>query len=166
MKRNDPRQWSDGAAGPSLRSVPDVSWMGRSACRGMDPEPFTPPGKALPDPEALAVCGFCPVRAQCHAYALDSGRESGIWGGVLFEYGRPVDLEACGREMAARVGNRGGSRPPAPPRVHVTSPRCDGAARHARTGENTRKLPGGSVRCLDCERDRCRRYRQSLKEAA
>ena len=31
---------------------------------------------------ALAICGMCPVRSQCLEYAVLSGEEWGVWGGV------------------------------------------------------------------------------------
>ncbi len=32
---------------------------------------------------ARAVCGRCPVRAACAAFALRTGEDEGIWGGLL-----------------------------------------------------------------------------------
>lgn len=43
---------------------------------------------------AKAVCGRCPLRAECLAYALDAGEAHGVWGG-LDEYERRV-LTGCG----------------------------------------------------------------------
>ena len=31
-----------------------------------------------------AYCEGCPVRAECHAYAVETGQEWGIWGGEDF----------------------------------------------------------------------------------
>jgi WhiB family redox-sensing transcriptional regulator len=63
-----------------------VSWTDRAACRDEDPELFFPismtgPGRAQAE-EAKAVCGRCPVRQECLEYALATGQESGIWGGL------------------------------------------------------------------------------------
>lgn len=61
-----------------------TAWIDEAACRGMDREAFFPPGTLLTATaqEALATCGRCPVRAECLAYAVDTG-SSGIWGGKL-----------------------------------------------------------------------------------
>ena len=55
------------------------AWMGRAACRGMDPDLFFPsPGG---DHSAVkAVCAVCPVRPECLEHAVVHN-EPGIWGG-------------------------------------------------------------------------------------
>jgi WhiB family redox-sensing transcriptional regulator len=73
--------------GGSVR--PDVSWTDRAACRDEDPELFFPisatgPGRAQAA-EATAVCARCPVRGECLEYALTTGQEAGIWGGLTEE---------------------------------------------------------------------------------
>lgn len=60
----------------------DLEWMGEAACRGMDTRRFFPERGAMAVPESLArVCGACPVRQECLAFALRSSLEHGIWGG-------------------------------------------------------------------------------------
>jgi WhiB family transcriptional regulator, redox-sensing transcriptional regulator len=63
-------------------------WMARGACRGSDPELFFPvaaPGSAAEQVQAAkAVCGRCPVRGRCRAYALRT-MPDGIWGGTTWE---------------------------------------------------------------------------------
>ena len=60
-------------------------WMLRGACRTEDPELFFPISAAGPGlaqvSSAKAVCGRCPVRANCLSYALIT-RPDGIWGGT------------------------------------------------------------------------------------
>ena len=63
-------------------------WRADSACREEDPDLFfpvagegTPAGKAQ-YAEAKTVCARCPVRADCLAYALDSGLDDGVFGGT------------------------------------------------------------------------------------
>ncbi|MBV9096851.1 MAG: WhiB family transcriptional regulator [Frankiaceae bacterium] len=39
---------------------------------------------------AQSLCGRCPVTAACLEQALALGVSDGVWGGQLFERGRPV----------------------------------------------------------------------------
>lgn len=61
-------------------------WRQRAACKDEDPELFFPvsdigPG-ARQTAQAKGVCARCPVRAECLAYALETGLDSGIFGGA------------------------------------------------------------------------------------
>ncbi|NJQ04605.1 WhiB family transcriptional regulator [Streptomyces lonarensis] len=55
-------------------------WNTKAACRGADPDDLFVQGAA--QNRAKAVCGGCPVRAECLADALDSRVEFGVWGGM------------------------------------------------------------------------------------
>jgi WhiB family redox-sensing transcriptional regulator len=60
-------------------------WRARSACRDEDPEMFFPgtgAGAEVTTRSAKAVCAGCPVLEQCRTWALDSGQEGGIFGGM------------------------------------------------------------------------------------
>lgn len=61
-------------------------WRDVAACRGADPELFFPDGdiKAARAQVkgAKLICRGCPVRAVCLSWALASGQEAGIWGGL------------------------------------------------------------------------------------
>jgi WhiB family redox-sensing transcriptional regulator len=63
-------------------------WQLRGACRGMDNAVFFHPererGAAKDDRDlrAKAVCGTCPVIAQCRQHALTVGEPYGVWGGL------------------------------------------------------------------------------------
>lgn len=61
-------------------------WRELAACRDEDPELFFPVSELGPGArqvaEAKAVCGRCPVRAQCLRYAVDAGLGHGIFGGT------------------------------------------------------------------------------------
>jgi WhiB family redox-sensing transcriptional regulator len=108
MSRADQRQWSDGAAGPVLRAVRDGSWRDRGACRSEDPALFFPgQGGARPTQVAMNICRGCPVRTACLAYAVDRGDSWGVWGGVLFERGRPQSDPAAGipEDVCGQCGN-------------------------------------------------------------
>lgn len=62
------------------------SWQAEAACSGMPTDDFFPVGSTEPALEqiaaAKAICATCPVRAQCLDYALDTGQQYGIWGGL------------------------------------------------------------------------------------
>jgi WhiB family redox-sensing transcriptional regulator len=61
-------------------------WRHRAACRDEDPELFFPVGNTGPAllqiEDAKAVCSGCAVRGQCLQWALDTGQEAGMWGGM------------------------------------------------------------------------------------
>ncbi|MGH3153983.1 MAG: WhiB family transcriptional regulator [Streptosporangiaceae bacterium] len=86
-----------------------TSWRERSACRNRDPEIFFPIGKtgmAGADLQrAKAICGTCPVRPQCLAFALDSRQDYGVWGGHD-EDERRILLRK--RHRQSRLSNRSG----------------------------------------------------------
>jgi WhiB family redox-sensing transcriptional regulator len=56
--------------------------MGRTGamCRRGPGDLLSP--ERRPAIEAKQVCGQCPVKAECLAYALDSREAYGIWGGL------------------------------------------------------------------------------------
>jgi WhiB family redox-sensing transcriptional regulator len=64
----------------------EQNWRDHAACRWEDPELFFPVGTSGPAllqiAEAKRVCARCPVIEQCLAWALDSGQDDGIWGGM------------------------------------------------------------------------------------
>lgn len=63
-----------------------MDWRHRALCRDEDPELFFPVGNSGPAllqiEEAKAVCMRCPVREQCLEFALASGQDAGVWGGL------------------------------------------------------------------------------------
>jgi WhiB family transcriptional regulator, redox-sensing transcriptional regulator len=87
------------AAGPARDHRPD--WRDDAACRDADPELFFPDTRSARDQvtKAKLICRGCPVRAICLSWALSSGQEAGIWGGLT--------------EGQRRGLHRGGPRPPA-----------------------------------------------------
>ncbi|GAA4085641.1 WhiB family transcriptional regulator [Nonomuraea sp. NPDC050663] len=63
-----------------------IDWVRRAACLDHDPDLFFPISfvglsRAQVD-RAKAVCGSCPVRQACLTYALDTGQQHGVWGGL------------------------------------------------------------------------------------
>ncbi len=63
-----------------------MDWRHDAICRDEDPELFFPVGTSGPAlmqiAEAKTVCRRCPVTEQCLAWALESGQDSGVWGGM------------------------------------------------------------------------------------
>ena len=63
-----------------------MDWRHRALCRDEDPELFFPIGTTGPAvvqiEQAKAVCQRCPVVSSCLDWALRSGQDSGVWGGL------------------------------------------------------------------------------------
>lgn len=88
----------------ALQLTRDYDWRDDAACREHpEPETWFPVGSS---PEALQaeeaakrVCNRCPVRTDCLDWAMDTGQDTGVWGGVS-EYDR-ADL--TGRHQQYRT---------------------------------------------------------------
>jgi WhiB family redox-sensing transcriptional regulator len=63
-----------------------VDWIERARCRDEDPDLFFPIGSTGPAlsqlARAKAVCLGCPVRVECLEWALETGQDAGVWGGL------------------------------------------------------------------------------------
>lgn len=63
-----------------------TDWRHEARCLTEDPELFFPIGNTGPAflqiEEAKQVCRDCTVRGQCLAWALDTGQDHGVWGGL------------------------------------------------------------------------------------
>jgi len=63
-----------------------MDWRHRAICRDEDPELFFPVGNSGPAllqiAEAKAVCERCPVISECLNWALETGQDAGVWGGL------------------------------------------------------------------------------------
>jgi WhiB family redox-sensing transcriptional regulator len=61
-------------------------WRHRSACLDEDPELFFPIGNTGPAAtqieEAKAICRRCDVIDTCLRWALETGQDFGVWGGI------------------------------------------------------------------------------------
>ena len=81
-----------------------MSWDERAACRGKNPELFFPVGTSGPAllqlAEAKSVCQRCPVSNECLDWALASGQDSGVWGGMSEDERRDL------KRRSARTGAR------------------------------------------------------------
>ncbi len=63
-----------------------MDWRHEAACRDEDPELFFPIGNTGPAlvqiDEAKAVCRRCSVVDECLRWALETGQDAGVWGGL------------------------------------------------------------------------------------
>ncbi len=63
-----------------------MDWVHHARCRDEDPELFFPVGTTGPAAvqmeAAKAVCVRCHVRPECLEWAMDTGQEAGVWGGL------------------------------------------------------------------------------------
>jgi WhiB family redox-sensing transcriptional regulator len=63
-----------------------MEWVRRARCQNEDPELFFPVGTTgtsnLQTETAKAICGLCDVRPECLEWALATGQDSGVWGGL------------------------------------------------------------------------------------
>lgn len=73
-------------------------WRHHAACRVEDPELFFPVGHNGPArlqiEQAKAVCRACPVAESCLLWALTTGQDAGVWGGMDEDERRA--LRRCG----------------------------------------------------------------------
>ena len=76
----------DGIAVQLCPESTSSDWRYRAACRNQDPELFFPVGSDGPAllqiAEAKSVCARCEVVAECLAWALESGQDAGVCGGM------------------------------------------------------------------------------------
>jgi WhiB family redox-sensing transcriptional regulator len=64
-------------------------WRHHAACRDEDPELFFPIGTSGPAllqvEQAKEVCRRCAVSDECLRWAVDTGQDAGVWGGMSEE---------------------------------------------------------------------------------
>jgi Transcription factor WhiB. len=91
-------------------------WRHRAVCREEDPELFFPIGNTGPAlaqiEEAKAVCRRCPVMLECLVWAMQTGQEHGVWGGMSEDERRTTKRRAT-RRTAPRT-----AQTPRQPGVH------------------------------------------------
>ena len=71
-----------------------MDWRHRAACLTEDPELFFPIGNSGPAiaqvEQAKRVCNRCVVQDICLKWALDTGQDAGVWGGLSEEERRSL----------------------------------------------------------------------------
>ncbi|MGH8884560.1 MAG: WhiB family transcriptional regulator [Egibacteraceae bacterium] len=63
-----------------------MDWRSKAACQDCDPELFFPLGATGPALEqieqAKTICRRCEVAPHCLSWALATGQDAGVWGGM------------------------------------------------------------------------------------
>jgi WhiB family transcriptional regulator, redox-sensing transcriptional regulator len=82
-----------------------MDWRHDAACQDADPELFFPIGNTGPAllqiAEAKKVCQRCTVLESCLQWALESGQDAGVWGGLSEDERRA--LKRRGTRIRARA---------------------------------------------------------------
>ncbi|MDO4910249.1 MAG: WhiB family transcriptional regulator [Corynebacterium sp.] len=81
-----------------------MDWRHQAGCRDSDPELFFPVGNSGPALQQIAaaklVCNSCPVTTECLDWALSTGQDAGVWGGMSEEERRVLKRKNRGRGRA------------------------------------------------------------------
>ncbi|MBB5083408.1 WhiB family transcriptional regulator [Nonomuraea sp. NPDC050547] len=82
-----------------------MDWRHRAACRDVDPELFFPIGNTGPAlmqiEEAKQVCRSCSAVEKCLKWALESGQDAGVWGGLSEDERRALKRRRARTRAAA-----------------------------------------------------------------
>jgi WhiB family redox-sensing transcriptional regulator len=83
---HDPVELTANPPRPRTRGQTPVNWRDVAACLDADPELFFPTGNTYPAlvqiEKAKVVCRRCEVAETCLRWAMESGQDSGVWGGL------------------------------------------------------------------------------------
>ena len=84
-----------------------MDWRHRAACLTEDPELFFPIGNSGPAiaqiEQAKRVCSHCEVSDVCMKWALESGQDAGVWGGLSEDERRSLKRRTA-RARRSNVG--------------------------------------------------------------
>ena len=87
-----------------------MDWVHRARCRNEDPELFFPIGTtgpaAIQIDRAKAVCMQCEVRSECLEWAMVTGQDAGVWGGLSEEERRALRRARRRSELARMAAIR------------------------------------------------------------
>jgi WhiB family redox-sensing transcriptional regulator len=82
-----------------------MDWRHAAACRDEDPELFFPIGNTGPAlsqiEEARTICHRCSVVEDCLTWALESGQDAGVWGGLSEDERRALKRRAARARRAS-----------------------------------------------------------------
>jgi WhiB family transcriptional regulator, redox-sensing transcriptional regulator len=94
-----------------------ADWRYEASCREVDPELFFPVGTSGPAllqiAEAKAVCRRCPVSTECLRWALESGQDAGVWGGLSEDERRAIKRQGISAAVRRDKLVERGTRPDA-----------------------------------------------------
>ena len=76
-----------------------ADWPSMAACRNGDPDALFVQGAE--QNVAKRICRSCPVSATCLSWALASGQQAGIWGGMTEDERRRLHRRGRGFRPAA-----------------------------------------------------------------
>jgi WhiB family redox-sensing transcriptional regulator len=86
---------------PVIRDRPSRDWVAFAACAGMGPSLFYPRLGSTGYPAAAKrICTGCPVRFCCLEWAVASGEQQGMWGGMGYRARRET-TSGAGRQLVA-----------------------------------------------------------------
>lgn len=81
-------------------------WTRRAACRDQPHDWWFPEDRVgINEQRAKDICGTCPVRSECLEFALTTGQQYGIWGGLTEKQRRDqrkyrvIYCAVCGRRF-------------------------------------------------------------------
>ena len=84
-----------------------MDWRHRAACLTEDPELFFPIGNSGPAiaqvEQAKRVCNRCAVQDICLKWALDTGQDAGVWGGLSEEERRSLKRRTARARRSSRT---------------------------------------------------------------
>ncbi len=84
-----------------------MDWRHHALCRDEDPELFFPIGNSGPAlrqiQEAKEVCHRCPSMNACLQWALDSGQDCGVWGGMSEDERRALKRRSLSVPLLTRT---------------------------------------------------------------
>ena len=84
-----------------------MTWRDRAACLDEDPELFFPIGNSDPalrqTEKAKAVCRRCEVVDACLGWAIESGQDAGVWGGLSEDERHALKRRNARAHRAGRV---------------------------------------------------------------
>lgn len=82
-----------------------MDWRHSALCQDEDPELFFPIGTVGPSlrqvEAAKIICRRCAVTDSCLSWAIDTGQDSGVWGGKSEEERRHIRRASLGRLRTA-----------------------------------------------------------------
>lgn len=82
-------------------TVKGAGWQLQGECKNYDPELFFPVGHTGPAlkqiQDAKQVCFKCTVASDCLNWALNTGQDAGVWGGMSEDERRELKRRGYGR---------------------------------------------------------------------